>query len=218
MAGLAELAAVMMTGAQQRIDVTAGNIGNVNTPGFRSRRVFAQLLDLRSGLPTGAAGVATAEATSLKVTGNPMDLAADKASVFQVRDAQGLHAARSVHLRRDSDGHLVDGQGRFLQASGGGDVIIGVGDPTITRSGVVFVDGQPQARVGLFRADGDGVLDANDTGQVMQGQLVPSDVDMTTEMTELTRAGRYAETGAKVFQIYDDLLGRASSMLGSLAR
>lgn len=220
MAGLAELAAVMMSGAQQRIDVTAGNIGNVNTPGFRSRRVFAQLLDVRAGLPVATVRKANGviSETSVKQTGNPLDLATDPSALLVLRDAEGLHSTRSAQFHRDQDGHLVDTQGRYLQAAEGGDIVIGAGAPNITRTGVVFIDGQPQARIGLYKETAAGAMEPNDTGQIMQGRLIASDVDMAAEMTDLTKASRYAESGAKVFQIYDDLLGRASSMLGSLGR
>lgn len=53
---------------------------------------------------------------------------------------------------------------------------------------------------------------------VRQGFVTPSQVDTATEMVDLTRAGRLAETGAKIFQIYDDLAGRVATKLGEIAR
>jgi flagellar basal-body rod protein FlgG len=150
-----------------------------------------------------------------------------------LREGDRFYATRSVQLRRDGEGRLVDGAGRFLQASGGGDVAIGAGTPEILRDGTVLIGGQPEARIGLFKTPNalaelaPGATPATEelstdlpeeatAGAIYQGMVTASNVDLGQEMVELTRASRIAETGARVFQVYDDLLGKAATKLGEI--
>lgn len=232
MPGLAELAAVMMQGAERRIDVTAANISNVATPGYRGQRVFSQVMDSRSGLPqTLQAFVPVGQAGALKATGNALDLATDANAVLLLRAGEQFVQTRSVQLKRDVDGRLIDRQGGVLQAAGGGDVVVGGGEPQILHDGTVLINGQAEARIGMFVAADDRLVppqgrsaslgslaQPSETGVLRQGMVVPANVDAGTEMIELNKASRMAETGAKVFQLYDDLIGKAASQLGNMGK
>jgi len=239
LAGLAELAAVMMGGAQRRVDVTAENVTNMSTPAYRSRRVFSQIFDLRQALPSDVVALVAEGSAALKATGNPLDIATDSSAMLMLRSGDSFTQSRAAQLHQDADGMLVDGQGRVLQADGGGDLSVGVGTPQILKDGTVLVAGQAVGKIGLFQAD-----DAPGIGSVVKvggqrgssgggrahsarsaeggtlhtGMLVAADVDLGAEMVELTKASRQAETGAKIFSVYDDLLGTVSNKLGELAK
>ena len=45
-----------------------------------------------------------------------------------------------------------------------------------------------------------------------------SEVELSDEMIELNKATRMAETGAKLFQLQDDLLAKTASQLGSIGK
>lgn len=219
-AGLTELAAVMMDAAQRRIDVTAGNIGNLNTPGFRAKRVFQHVLDDRLATPVTSTGEAAQGQPALKATGNPLDIAATGGAIV-LRIGDSLVSASSAQLRRGEDGQLIAAAGGVLQAAGGGDVIVGRGVLAILRDGTVLIDGQPEARIGLFAAGEarGGILpDPAEDGVLHQGMLTASNVDLAAEMIDLTQAGRMAEAGAKLFQIGDELLGKVASTVGDMRR
>lgn len=231
MAGLAELSASMLVSAQRRLDVIAGNISNLNSPGFRSQRVFQQVLDARQGLPTvigAAAGPVSASA--LKTTGNPLDFAITGGGTMLMRSGDRLLPVVSVQLRRDGDGRLVDAAGRALQAAGGGDIVLSDDEVTVLKDGTMLVGGQAEARIGAFAIDsssdlvggGQGDLpalpDEAEGGVLHQGAIVPSNVDLGTEMVEMTRASRMAETGARIFQLHDDLIGRVASKMAEAGR
>lgn len=244
MAGLAELAAVMMESAQQRVDVTAQNVSNMNTPAYLTRRAFGQILDLRDALPTNVVELAGASQPALKTTGNPLDIATDSAMVLMLRSDDGMVPARSAELHRNADGTLVDGQGRALQAAGGGDLTVGSGAIAIQQDGTVLVGGQAAGKIGLYHsedsteaspADGadakhiGGARSAGnasrfapsspaDGGTLHIGALIGSDVDLGAEMVELTKANRQAEAGARVFSVYDDLMGQALAKMGDMGR
>lgn len=230
MAGLAELATVMMEAAQRRVDVTAENVSNLSTPAFHSRRVYAQIVDLRQPVPTEVVKLAGAGAAALKSTGNPLDIATDANSLLLLRSGNSFVQARSAQLHRDADGRLVDTQQRVLQSDGGGDLTLRGGVPVILKDGTVEIDGQAEGKIGLFKpAENPGgratqidsiaqIPDSAEGGVLYQGSVVASDVDLGAEMIELTKAGRQAETGARVFSVYDDLLGQAASKLGDFGR
>lgn len=221
MPGLAEIAATMMIGAERRIDVAAANVSNLNTPGYRARKIFAETLDSRSGLPISREVLARPNSNlTLKETGSPLDFATDAGTMLALRSPQGLTFSRSAQLQRDSEGRLVDGQGRALQATDGGDLVITSGSPAVMGDGTVLVDGQPQGRIGLF--DPASVATGRpvpfERGSIRQGLVVGSDVELGDEMMELNKASRMAETGAKLFQLYDDLLSKTASQLGSISK
>ncbi len=161
-------AATGMVAQQLRIDVTANNMANVNTGGFRRAR--AEFQDLlyeqvrRPGgqtadggtLPTGVQighGTRLASTThihqqgSLIQTEGPLDLAIEGNGFFQVQRPSGDVAyTRAGNLKTDSQGQLVTVDGYAIQP---GITIptdaIGV---TITPEGVVSVvtAGQTQAQ------------------------------------------------------------------------
>ncbi len=122
-------AATGMVAQQTRIDVTANNMANVNTTGFRRAR--AEFQDLlyqqvrRPGgqtanggtLPTGVQighGTRTVSTThvyqqgSLQQTEAPLDLAIEGAGFFQVTQPDGTVAyTRAGNLHTDAQGQLV---------------------------------------------------------------------------------------------------------------
>lgn len=224
MPGIAEIASIMITSAERRIDVAAVNVSNLSTPGYRTRRVFADLVGSAAGLPIiREIAVASDSSPTMTQTGNPLDFATDAGSVLALRSPSGIQFSRAAQLQRTADGHLVDSEGRALQSGEGGDLIVSSGTPTVTDEGVVLVGGQPEGRIGLFDVSLAGasvvqVPDARSEGTIKQGMVVGSDVELSDEMLELNKASRMAETGARVFQIYDDLLAKTASQSGQMAR
>lgn len=221
MPGLAEIAATMMLGAERRIDVSAANVSNMSTPGYRAHRIFSETLDSRSAMPVSReVTVRPSASLAMTQTDAPLDFATDASSVLALRGPHGLIFSRSAQLQRDGEGKLVDSQGRALQSVDGGDLVISPGVPKVLGDGTVVVEGQPQGRIGLFDPAtlGAGEPELASAGSVKQGMVVGSDVELGDEMLELNKASRMAETGAKLFQLYDDLLAKTASQLGSIAR
>lgn len=219
--GLAEIAAAIMIGAERRIEVTAANVSNVSTPGYHSRRIFSETLNARSGIPVFQEALARPQGNlAIKETGASLDFATDSSSLLALRSPSGLTYSRSAQLQRDSEGRLIDSLGRALQSNDGADLIVTSGAPTVLGDGTLLVDGQPQGRIGLYNQASieAGRPTMTDDGSIRQGMVVGSDVELGDEMAELNRASRMAETGARLFQLGDDLLGKAASMLGSIPR
>ena len=161
-------AAAGMEAQQTKLDVTANNIANVSTAGFKkSRAEFSDLMyqTMRpAGAPTGG-GTTTPGALevglgvriagtqrmqtqgSLQQTGNPLDVAIEGNGFFQITLPTGETAyTRDGTFKLDAEGQLVNSEG-FLVGEGftvppGAQVTI-AGDGTI--SAKVAGDPQPQA-------------------------------------------------------------------------
>jgi flagellar basal-body rod protein FlgG len=128
-----------MQAQQTNIDVTANNMANVNTTGFKkSRAEFQDLLyqTLRapggqtgtgSNAPVGlqvGLGVRTAATQamhaqgSLQQTGNSLDLAIEGNGFFQVQRPNGdIAYSRAGNLKADADGRLVTSDGFAIEPS-----------------------------------------------------------------------------------------------------
>ena len=121
-------------GAQQRnIDVTANNLANVNTTGFKKSRVhFQDLLyhnERNAGVPASLStqvpvglhvGHCVKQVSTEKVhvtgnlqnTGNDLDISIDGAGFFQILQPNGI-------IAYSRDGHFnIDGQGRLVTNDG----------------------------------------------------------------------------------------------------
>ena len=142
---------------QTRMAVTANNLANVNTTGFkRGRAAFEDLLyqnvrqvgagvsqdtPLPSGLSvgTGVRVVATEKTYTqgnLQITNNPLDLAIDGRGFFQVSLPDGtLGYSRDGSLKLNAQGELVTASGYRIQPT----IAIPAGAQSITigRDGVV---------------------------------------------------------------------------------
>lgn len=234
-----------------RMDITADNLANVNTTGFkRSRASFQDVLyqSLRDQGATQNAGGGEALTISaekvftqgrLEQTGNTFDLAINGSGFFGVR----LPSGQTAYTR---DGRLsVDGDGRLLAANGlrllpevtfpanarniviksNGSVLAQtadngplqeIGNIEITR----FVNPEGMVPVGqnLFVVSANsgqpivGRPGANGLGEVLQSTLEQSNVDLATELTQALTAQRGFQSGSKLFQTVDEMLGLANNM------
>jgi len=118
-----------ISAAQTDLDVTANNIANVSTVGFKESRaefesVYANSLFSNSKTKTGD-GVSIAAVAqqfhqgSLKFTQNPLDLAITGSGFFATSsnlEDQNLSYTRSGEFKLNNDNFIVDNSGNYLQA------------------------------------------------------------------------------------------------------
>jgi flagellar basal-body rod protein FlgG len=123
--------------------------------------------------------------------------------------------------------------GHRLQQAGGGDIVVQDGRIEIAADGTILEDGRPVARIALYlpgnetelRPEGGslfsfGAAEPQEVGapQLRQGALETSNVTLGDEMVSMMAALRQAESGARLVQVYDDLLGRAITTFGQGGR
>jgi len=115
-----------LAASQATLDVTANNIANANTTGFKESRaeftdVYATAFGSIGSLDTGA-GVRLASVTSqftqgnIDFTGNSLDLAINGEGFFTLSDQGSSVYSRAGAFSVDRDGYVVNVTGQRLQA------------------------------------------------------------------------------------------------------
>jgi flagellar basal body rod protein FlgG len=124
-------AALGMLPQQTRLEMTANNIANSNTTGFKRVAVFEQsLIDARANL-NNIRGEAESDDPplhqftdfsegALQKTDNPFDLAVGQEGFFVVQDDDGNESfTRGGHFQIDQEGKVISGDGKFLMSDKG---------------------------------------------------------------------------------------------------
>jgi len=228
-------AASLMARETRRVETAAHNIANTATPGFKSEIAFQDALAMPAapGLPVSADMRLATDfgAGKLMHTGNPFDLAIGGDGFFAVAAPDGTAYTRAGSFHRDDQGRLVTIQGWPLQASGGGDVTVSNGSWHIEPDGTVIDGGNPSTVIdvahfddnaklersadGLFLAGQARSLDQGET-RVQQGYLEASNVMVGNDMVKVMEAMRRVESGQKLVQTYDDMVGNVLQRLGDM--
>ena len=228
MSGLVEAATAIMSASERRLETISNNVSNVSTPGFKRQVSFSELM---SGMGTAALNMRSdMKQGMLSTTGNPLDLAISGAGFFQLRAGDKLVYSRHGQFRLAEDGTVVTAQGHRLQQAGGGDLVLGKAAVEIGADGTILDNGEPVARLALYRpAGGEAAVqpiggsvfaiageavEESGGAELRQGMVEASNVAMADEMIGMMSAIRQAESGARLVQLYDDLIGRAITTFG----
>jgi flagellar basal-body rod protein FlgG len=246
---------------QTRMSVTAHNLANVNTSGFKKgRAVFEDLLyqnvrqvgastsqDTQAptglSLGTGVRVVATEKSYTqgnLNTTGNSLDVAIEGRGFFQIQLPDGtLGYTRDGDFQVNSQGQLVTANGYIVQP--GINIPEGAQTITIGTDGVVSVQGAGEAaptQVGTLQifdfinpaglqprgqnllvesaasgpAQG-GTPGLNGLGQLQQGSLESSNVNVVEELVNMIETQRAYEMNSKAISTTDQMLEYVSNNL-----
>ncbi len=172
---------------QRAMDVVAGNLANMSTPGFRAERlVFADWL-LRE--PSGAAApgdrvlaFTQSRATyrertegTITQTGNPLDLALSGDGFFAVQTPNGTRLTRAGRFSLKTDGTITDENGNALMDVAGQPLRVSPADTELT----VKADGTLSSENGTIGQIG--VVTPNDPNRITAegGRLFRADVPTT---------------------------------------
>lgn len=237
MSGLVESATAVMQLAERKLEIVSRNVANLSTPGYKRRIAFSEMVEratVMSGPATTMAVRQDFDQGKLVATDNPLDLAVSGSGFFKVRNGEAVLYTRQGQFRRDARGALVTPQGYVLQQAGGGDLIVDDGALTVEPDGMVLQAGRPIGRIMIERSVSDESLtavgesffsaaipdhmeEATDA-TLRQGMIEQSNVVLGDEMTAAMIALRQAENGARLVQVYDDLMGRAVTAFGQAGR
>jgi flagellar basal-body rod protein FlgF len=225
---------------QRRLDVSANNLANVDTTGFKADDLLTEEVE-----DTGAS--ADANPTDIRFvrdiglardmsqgaivsTGNPLDVAIEGPGFFMVQGPNGPLYTRTGAFKLTGDGQLVTGDGRPVLTSGGAPITLDTegGSPSIGRDGAITVAGNEVGRLGVasFAAPGalskvgDSLWDAQGQsaqpfeGVVEQGALEGSNVRPVVEITRLIEISRAYQNAAQFVSNLDALRQQAIQTLG----
>lgn len=212
---------------RRQLDVTAHNIANLNTVGYRAERpVFSSFVqptasDVRSNFVIDRATYTVTREGALRETGSQFHLAIRGDGYFTVQGQDGPRYTRDGRFQTDDLGRLVTHSGKPVLDQGGGEILIPedaarvdiakdgtvsttdqAGNPRILgQIGLVDFD-NTQALMreegGLYRAEEAPQL-ARDT-QVIQGMVEESNVQAITEMTRLMEFSRAYSSTSKLIE------------------
>jgi flagellar basal-body rod protein FlgF len=228
---------------QRSLEVTANNLANVDTAGFKVEQLVVNEdpLDVKAPLNTPVryaldTSVARDFAPGVaELTGNPLDVAIDGDGFFTVQTASGPRYTRDGRFSMDAQGTLVDKAGNPVLSNGGSPITFDQkkSTPSIGKDGTVSQDGQQVAKLGVVRfpsraplsKDGQNYFSspasnapvpANDA-QVRQSFVERSNVQPVLEVTNLISISRTYERIAQIINSTTELSKTAIDRLGRVA-
>ncbi len=199
-----------LVGQQRSLDVSAHNIANASTPGFKGERmVFADWIAPKTGAEPGGVDFSQdrlsyreMSAGTISHTGNPLDLAVTGDGWFTVQTPRGPRLTRGGRFTLGADGTITDQSGAALLDSQGKPIQIGPTDGTITvaADGAISSDNGQIGRIGVVRprdnvhllAEGGDTLRADvptspvAAPQIIQGALEESNVQPILAISDMT--------------------------------
>ncbi len=159
------LATSRLVAQERAIDITANNIANANTPGYRTERVqFSDWIDRQVGTasPPGGKSIAytqdratyrESQAGTITHTGNPFDLALAGDGYFTVATKGGARLTRDGRFGPMPDGTVADSSGNALLDINGQPVRVSPSDTqiTIAGDGTVSSENGQIAKIGVVQ-------------------------------------------------------------------
>lgn len=225
----------------KRQELTAHNVANAATPGYKKDTLFTQEMSraqqrqraTRSDWQQPLTEVIYTDFTSgmFDRTGNPLDLAIDGDGFFALELEDGsIGLTRNGAFVVNADGMLA-APGGAIVVSEGGAIEIGNGQVSVSQAGEVEVDGTVVGRIvpatvadvtqlakigrGMFLVPADTELLTVEHTVIRQGYVEASNVDIVGEMVDMIIAYRAYEANAKAIQSQDDSLEQLFRRVGS---
>lgn len=169
----------------------------------------------------------------LRETGNSTDLALKEPGFFTLADSldeDTLYYTRNGKFKLDREGYLINDSGYRLMGEDGPVQITGDEQITVEGDGSIIADGQVMAKLSVASFNNPDALERRGSlylprGQepeqlenpgIIQGFLEGSNVDPVEETVNMISAARAYETGQKIIQAQDSILGLAINKIGLL--
>jgi flagellar basal-body rod protein FlgF len=220
-----------------RLDVTAQDLSNANTGGYKGQRLaFSEVLANRlpaDDRPGGWVAIG-AQRTNfgpgiLQGTGNPFHLAIEGDGYFVIQTANGERYTRNGSFTMKSDGTLITPEGNALLGEAGPLRLTGqnleVGIDGKVRSNNTdigklriarFIDNAKVTKVGINRFSSDaGNVTAAEDGRMYQGFLEQSNVSPIESMMVMVSVQRQFESYQRAIKLMDSV---TEKMIGDSSR
>ncbi|MGH1344454.1 MAG: flagellar basal-body rod protein FlgF [Nannocystales bacterium] len=226
---------VAMSGAvaqERAMDVTANNVANGNTTGFRAERVtFEEVLGDQGNLSfvTAEEGTVDTSKGELRTTGNPLDVAVDGDGWFAMETPEGPRYTRSGAFRIGPDGALIDERGNGVLDVSNRPMLIpgGANEITVDPAGQVLADGVPLGQIqivslndGKLQNEGGNLYSAPggvkpvENASVVSGHLEQANFDPVRGMVDLIRISRNHESLHQMMTTYREIDQRVVREIG----
>ena len=223
--------------------VTANNIANASTTGFRAEISNARPLWIKGpGLPDRAVASEEVQSADMRAavtvsTGRPLDIAMNGDAMLTVQAENGDEAyTRRGDLMVSASGLLTTGDGHPVLGEGGPVTVPPSDQIRIDKDCTLWIipaGGDPNAPQkidrlklastmgsvitkhvdGLFRVKDGGILPADPQATVIAGALEGSNVNPTTALVEMIEAARSWDTQVKLLTTARDLDTETASLM-----
>lgn len=223
---------------QRQMDVTANNIANMSTPGFKTESVlFVDQLNKSSGMADAAKQVENFgtyrdfSTGSLTPTYNSLDFAIQGEGYFTVQTPDGERYTRDGSFSLNEKGEIVTRSGYTLLGDGGPIVVPAEARKiNLNADGSIVTDQGPLGKVKVvtfeneqrLKAIGSNLFDGADAEQkpvakphLEQGMIEASNVNPIVEMNKMISILRSYESSQRLMQTDHD---RSLSMIQKLTR
>lgn len=231
------IAGAALVARQQPQEALSHNLANMNTPGFKAGRVFAEVLEEVGG---GSDLVQRAAANQklyidfsqgdFQTTGRPLDMAIDGDGFFTVETPDGPRYTRNGNFSMDPEGRLVTGHGYSVLGEDGPIELPPGGNLEVDEEGGLIVDGRPAGKLRVLHFEDLADLERSESGlfaprpgteprpeeseyTVRQGNLETSNVNGTSEMMRMMILLREYESSQRAVQSQSQALGRVVNEL-----
>lgn len=226
---------IVVSGMQSdtaRIEMASRNIANANTAAYKKEVSFSQFIETPSSSPAVEHSSQRDFSSSVsEFTSQSMDLALAGPGFFVLDEGGSTVLSRSGNFTVDEQGFLSSKSGGRVQAESG-DVFIGDQKFLVTRDGTMIIGGEIDGQLKLVLPDHPEALVALGGGRyalateittdvphtervVYQYRLETSNVDLKTEMVEMTKTLKHFEAQQRLLKAYDSVLDMGISELGN---
>ena len=236
MIGIAEIGASALQMSERRLAAISQNIANIQTSGYQSIETFQVAIGegnisvsniFQNPGPEGnlVDSYRNPNTGELKATGDNFSFALSGKGYFALRNPNGpediFDISRNGSFGLSSAGFVVDARGWRVQNVDGQDIRLLSDDITVESDGTIFEQGRPVDKFGVFveptqRVDFSTLPETAEPSDFVlrQGMSETANVSLPDQMVEMMQVIRQAETGSRIIQAYDTLLGQAISTFG----
>jgi len=210
---------------QRQMSLTANNIANVNTPGFRADKIlFEEYVDKPKPTNESLSMVfdygqfKDVAAGKVSQTGNALDIALEGPAFFMVETAAGTQYTRAGNFTLNDNRELVNAAGNPVLDSGQGRLVLpsGIREITITTDGQIMTEQGAAGQIGMTEfanvqnlqptgagyfvaINGEQPVPAKNT-KMRQNMLEGSNVQAVLEMTDLIEISRSFQSNQRLMQ------------------
>jgi flagellar basal-body rod protein FlgF len=224
---------------QQRMDVTANNLANMTTAGFKAESLVMRDLTERPAMANDVPNqIDFVDAWMLQrdfstgpidQTGNPLDFAIEGEGFFVVQTPQGEAYTRDGRFAINDAGQIVTHDGQLVMGEGGPISVDPSGGPlSVSKEGTISQDGAQAGKLRTVAFDtpaglekvGDNLWKETDEkprapkdNRIAAGFIEGSNVNAVRELTEMIDISRAYTSVSKMILQSDELRGAAIEKL-----
>ena len=222
-------AARSMVMRQRNVEITANNLANINTTGFKRSIPFSEVMSRADG--DKEIQITDFTEGEFSETGNPLDLAITERRFFMLETEKGIEITSNGKFELSDDGYLVNEEGYYVVTKRGRVNVlesvleenrtldinkngeISVGGVVIDQLQIAKVDDQSRLvrsqNQRFYLPEGGYSVADESSFSIYQGYLEESNVNPIVEMQTLISINKDYESAHKLISSMDNIMGKA---------